>query len=241
MNAHGYQLTGCNGEAQALLDQALAQFRCLHAASLATTEAALRASPELVMGHVLHAWLYLLGTEAAAHSRWPGPRVTAPRPCRTTSGKRVTCTPRGCSWMAAGTPPAALEDLSVDYPHDLLGCGRPPDRLLHRRRPHAARPHRPRAARLVAGSAGLPRPARAVRVRPARKPATTALPSAWAVKRWHCSPTMHGPSTPLRMYWKCRGGARKASPGCAAIRPGSRTACSPCTTGGTGAAPSGNG
>ena len=43
-DAHGYQLTGCNGEAQALLDQALAQFRCLHAASLATTEAALQAS-----------------------------------------------------------------------------------------------------------------------------------------------------------------------------------------------------
>jgi len=65
-DAHGYQLTGCNSEAQALLDQALAQFRCLHAESLATTEATLQASPELVMGHVLHAWLYLLGTEAAA-------------------------------------------------------------------------------------------------------------------------------------------------------------------------------
>lgn len=71
-DAHGYQLTGCNGEAQALLDQALAQFRCLHAASLATTEAALQASPELVMGHVLHAWLYLLGTEAAALPVAPG-------------------------------------------------------------------------------------------------------------------------------------------------------------------------
>ena len=54
-DAHGYQLTGCNSEAQALLDQALAQFRCLHAESLATTEATLQASPELVMGHVLHA------------------------------------------------------------------------------------------------------------------------------------------------------------------------------------------
>ena len=69
-DAHGYQLTGCNGAAQALLDRALAQFRCLHAASLATTEAALQASPELVMGHVT-ARLYLLGTEAAA-LRWPG-------------------------------------------------------------------------------------------------------------------------------------------------------------------------
>lgn len=88
-DAHGYQLTGCNGEAQALLDQALAQFRCLHAASLATTEVALQASPELVMGHVLHAWLYLLGTEAAALPE-AGPRVTAPWPCHTTSGKPVT-------------------------------------------------------------------------------------------------------------------------------------------------------
>ena len=64
-DAHGYQLTGCNGQAQALLDQALEQFRCLRTASLASTEAALEASPELVMGHVLNAWLYLLGTEAA--------------------------------------------------------------------------------------------------------------------------------------------------------------------------------
>src|SRR3546814_3350042 len=51
-DAHGYQLTGCNSQAQALLDQALAQFRCLRTDSLASTEAALEASPELVMGYV---------------------------------------------------------------------------------------------------------------------------------------------------------------------------------------------
>lgn len=119
-DAHGYQLTGCNGEAQALLDQALAQFRCLHAASLATTEAALQASPELVMGHVLHAWLYLLGTEAAA---LPVARASRDRALALPHNEREARHLHALGllmdgrWYAAGR---ALEDLSVDYPHDLL-------------------------------------------------------------------------------------------------------------------------
>ncbi|GAB6390156.1 tetratricopeptide repeat protein [Stutzerimonas marianensis] len=119
-DAHGYQLTGCNGEAQALLDQALAQFRCLHADSLATTEAALQASPELVMGHVLHAWLYLLGTEAAA---LPVARAAHERalelPHNDREGRHLHALGLLLNgrWHAAGR---ALEDLSIDYPHDLL-------------------------------------------------------------------------------------------------------------------------
>ena len=119
-DAHGYQLTGCNSEAQALLDQALAQFRCLHAESLATTEATLQASPELVMGHVLHAWLYLLGTEAAA---LPVARTSYEhalelphndREARHLQALRQLLDGR---WHAAGR---VLEDLSIDYPHDML-------------------------------------------------------------------------------------------------------------------------
>ncbi|WP_313523940.1 tetratricopeptide repeat protein [Stutzerimonas kunmingensis] len=119
-DAHGYQLTGCNSEAQALLDQALAQFRCLHAESLTTTEATLQASPELVMGHVLHAWLYLLGTEAAA---LPVARASYEhalelphndREARHLQALRQLLDGR---WHAAGR---VLEDLSIDYPHDTL-------------------------------------------------------------------------------------------------------------------------
>ncbi|WP_278401907.1 tetratricopeptide repeat protein [Stutzerimonas kunmingensis] len=119
-DAHGYQLTGCNSEAQALLDQALAQFRCLHAESLTTTEATLQASPELVMGHVLHAWLYLLGTEAAA---LPVARASYEhalelphndREARHLQALRQLLDGR---WHAAGR---VLEDLSIDYPHDML-------------------------------------------------------------------------------------------------------------------------
>lgn len=119
-DAHGYQLTGCNSEAQALLDQALAQFRCLHAESLATTEATLQASPELVMGHVLHAWLYLLGTEAAA---LPVARASYERalelPHNDREGRHLKALGQLLDgrWHASGR---VLEDLSIDYPHDML-------------------------------------------------------------------------------------------------------------------------
>ncbi len=119
-DAHGYQLTGCNSEAQVLLDQALAQFRCLHAESLATTEATLQASPELVMGHVLHAWLYLLGTEAAA---LPVARTSYERALELPHNDREARHLQALRqlldgrWHAAGR---ALEDLSIDYPHDML-------------------------------------------------------------------------------------------------------------------------
>lgn len=119
-DAHGYPLTGCNSEAQVLLDQSLAQFRCLHADSLATTEAALQASPELVMGHILNAWLYLLGTEAAAA---PVALASLERaralPCNDREGRHLQALELLAAghWYAAGR---ALEDLSIDYPHDVL-------------------------------------------------------------------------------------------------------------------------
>src|SRR5690554_3848855 len=119
-DAYGYPLTGCNSEAQALLDQSLAQFRCLHADSLATTEAALQASPELVMGHILNAWLHLLGTEAAAT---PVALASLERaralPCNDREGRHLQALQLLADghWYAAGR---ALEDLSIDYPHDVL-------------------------------------------------------------------------------------------------------------------------
>ncbi|MCW3149430.1 tetratricopeptide repeat protein [Stutzerimonas stutzeri] len=119
-DAHGYQLTGCNNEAQALLDQSLAQFRCLHTASLATTEAALHASPELVMGHILHAWLYLLGTEAAAVPVAQGALERARAlPHNDREGRHLQALALLIDghWHAAGR---TLEDLSIEYPHDLL-------------------------------------------------------------------------------------------------------------------------
>lgn len=119
-DAHGYQLTGCNSQAQALLDQALAQFRCLRTDPLASTEAALEASPELVMGYVLRAWLYLLGSEAAAV-----PVAQASLECiralphndREAQHVRALQLLIDGHWHASGR---ALEDLSLDYPHDLL-------------------------------------------------------------------------------------------------------------------------
>lgn len=119
-DAHGYQLTGCNSQAQALLEQALSQFRCLRTDPLASTEAAVEASPELVMGHILHAWLYLLGTEAAAT---PIAQAALERaralPHNDREARHIQALQLLVDghWHASGR---TLEDLSLDYPHDLL-------------------------------------------------------------------------------------------------------------------------
>ncbi|KJH84580.1 tetratricopeptide repeat protein [Pseudomonas sp. KSR10] len=119
-DAHGYQLTGCNSEAQVLLDLGLTQLRCLRTDPLATAEAALEASPELVMGYILRAWLYMLGTEAAA---LPVAQASLERalalPHNDREARHLQALGQliGGRWHAAGR---TLEDLSIEYPHDLL-------------------------------------------------------------------------------------------------------------------------
>ena len=64
-NSAGYDVSGANGQGLDALEQGLHELRCYIGDPVASVERALAASPELVMGHVLKAYLYLMGTEPA--------------------------------------------------------------------------------------------------------------------------------------------------------------------------------
>ncbi len=64
-DAQGNALTGATTEAAWLYDQAVHELQCYINDPVATVDAAIAASPEFVMAHVLRAQLHLLGTEAA--------------------------------------------------------------------------------------------------------------------------------------------------------------------------------
>jgi hypothetical protein len=59
----GYELSGASARSLAALEQGQHELRCYIGDPVATVERALADSPELVMGHVLKAYLHLLGTE----------------------------------------------------------------------------------------------------------------------------------------------------------------------------------
>jgi tetratricopeptide (TPR) repeat protein len=116
----GYQMTGATHEGLANFETAVHQFRCYVGDPLASVDAALSAAPEMVMAHVLKAYLHLLGTEPAA--------LPVARQCHETAiGLSGTERERGHleavrllaegRWRSAGR---ALEDVSIAYPRDAL-------------------------------------------------------------------------------------------------------------------------
>jgi tetratricopeptide (TPR) repeat protein len=116
----GYQLTGATDEGLAHFETALHQFRCYVGDPLASVDAALSAAPQMVMAHVLKAYLNLLGTEPAA--------LPVSRACyKEAAGLAATERERGHleavrlltegRWRAASR---ALEDVSIAYPRDAL-------------------------------------------------------------------------------------------------------------------------
>ncbi len=116
----GYEVSGAGARSLAALEQGLHEMRCYIGDPVATVERALADSPELVMGHVLKAYLHLLGTE-------PGALPVAHEAHATAAALPANDRERGHlqaighlnegRWRAAGR---ALEDLSVDYPRDAL-------------------------------------------------------------------------------------------------------------------------
>ena len=62
-DGHGHDITGASAASLAHFEQATHELRCYIGDPVATVDRALADSPGLVMGHVLHAWLHLLGTE----------------------------------------------------------------------------------------------------------------------------------------------------------------------------------
>lgn len=123
MNLHdsaGQVVSGCTPAALDALESALHQLRCLIGDPVASVDAALQASPEMAMGHLLHAYLHLLGTEpagiAVARESY---RRALPLPMTEREQGHLAAVghlARG-RWADAGR---TLEDLSVDHPLDAL-------------------------------------------------------------------------------------------------------------------------
>ncbi|MES2563918.1 MAG: tetratricopeptide repeat protein [Pseudomonadota bacterium] len=116
----GYETSGANPTSLTLLEQASHELRCYISDPVATVERALEVAPELVMGHVLRAYLYLLGTEPAgvgvardAH------RTSAALPATDRERRHVQAIGELIDgrWRSAGH---VLEDLSIEYPLDAL-------------------------------------------------------------------------------------------------------------------------
>jgi hypothetical protein len=116
----GHELTGATQESLAHFEAAAHQLRCYVGDPLASVDAALAAAPRMVMGHVLKAYLHLMGTEPAA--------LPVARQCHeAAAGLPATERERGHleavrlllegRWRGAGR---VLEDVSIAYPCDAL-------------------------------------------------------------------------------------------------------------------------
>jgi len=116
----GYELSGANPQGLEALERALHELRCYIADPVATTDAALAASPELAMGHALRAYLHLLGTEPGGLAV---ARASLDAALRVPANDRERRHLRAIGhlvdgrWHAAGRE---LEDLSIEYPRDAL-------------------------------------------------------------------------------------------------------------------------
>jgi hypothetical protein len=116
----GLELTGATPVALDHLETALHQLRCFIGDPVATVDKALDASPELAMGHVLRAYLHLLGTEpgglpvARESLRHAQALPLNPREARHVAAIGHLLQGR---WRAAGR---VLEDLSIEWPMDAL-------------------------------------------------------------------------------------------------------------------------
>ena len=116
----GLQTTGTTPEGLAHLETAMHQFRCYTGDPVASVDAAITLAPQMVMAHVLKAYLHLLGTEPLA--------LPVARGClAAAAGLAANDRERGHMeavrlltegrWRAAGR---VLEDVSIAYPCDAL-------------------------------------------------------------------------------------------------------------------------
>ncbi len=119
-DAVGYTLSGGNARGLEQLELALHQFRCLADNPVATAEAALAESPDLVMAHVLTAYLYLLSSEAAGVAPARQALEAARQlPHNEREARHLLAIEQLCAgtWRAAAL---TLEDLNAHYPLDAL-------------------------------------------------------------------------------------------------------------------------
>ncbi|HMO44765.1 MAG TPA: tetratricopeptide repeat protein [Rubrivivax sp.] len=115
-----HALSGATAPSVEHFETACHQLRCYVGDPLASVQAALAASPQLTMGHVLTAWLNLLGTESldlpAAREALAAARALPANEREAAHCRAIEHVVEG-RWHAAGL---ALEDLSIRWPRDAL-------------------------------------------------------------------------------------------------------------------------
>lgn len=120
VDLHADAPSGATEQSLATLDAALHQFRCYIGDPVATVDAALAQSPDLLMAHALRAYLHLLGTEPAA---LPTAWASLQRARRLPANDREQQHLRAIEQLARGRWRDAgrtLEDLSIAHPRDAL-------------------------------------------------------------------------------------------------------------------------
>jgi hypothetical protein len=119
-DTRGHVLSGANDTSLAAYERGLRELNLFRGDPVASADAALAASPDFVMAHALKAWLNLLGTEPAGAPVAHDALEAAMRLPTTDQEQRhliaVSHLVDGRWHMAA----RVLEDLTMEYPHDLL-------------------------------------------------------------------------------------------------------------------------
>lgn len=120
IDAASHHVSGANAKSLALYEQACRELLCMVDDPVATVDRALAASPELTMGHVLKAWLNLLGTEPAGIAVAQASCAAAedlPADEREQAHLAAARALTQGRWREAGL---RLEDLSARFPRDAL-------------------------------------------------------------------------------------------------------------------------
>ncbi|HTE16467.1 MAG TPA: tetratricopeptide repeat protein, partial [Burkholderiales bacterium] len=115
-----YPVSGADAKSVEHLETALHEFRCYIRDPVATVTTALEHAPEMVMGHVLMAYLHLLGTEPEG---LPVARQALQQAIALPASKRERCHIEAVRLLTEGRwrdAARVLEDLSIDYPRDAL-------------------------------------------------------------------------------------------------------------------------
>lgn len=120
IDSSGHRVSGANTQSLERFEQAARELLCLVDDPVASVDAAIAASPQMTMAHVLKAWLHLLGTEPTALAVARGCLDAADQLDADERERAHTTAARALAngrWHEAGL---RLEDLSARWPRDTL-------------------------------------------------------------------------------------------------------------------------
>lgn len=116
----GNPMSAANSDAIGRYERAVRELQCYRNDPVATVQWTLELDPSLVMGHVLHGYLHLLGTEPAGFTVAAGDLSVAqglPANARESAHRRALAHLVRSEWRAAGR---VLEDIAIEHPRDVL-------------------------------------------------------------------------------------------------------------------------